>query len=425
MKTRTRRRRNDQRGLVIAGLITITALVGLAALALTAQRGLPGRSYYTVKAEFRDTANIDQFSEVRIAGNLVGQVLDSRYHAGTATLTLQLQSRIDPLPADTSARIRLKGLLGAKYVDLRPGRSRAPLAEGATIPSTRTSTAVDVFRVIGALDARRQAELQQTFGALGEGFLGRGGQVNHALGAAPALVRDVDAVARTVNARSGAAARLVPSADVLAAAFDPARRDIAEGFGPAADTLDAFAAERRALGSTLDSGPAALGGIRAGLRQTDPLVRETAGFARAATRLTAAAPSALRRATTLLRTAPAPLRDARTLLERVQAAVPPTTRLTSTLRPVIAPTLRALTNALPPLRSLGPRRCDVLGFLRNWRSLLGFGQKGGGEIGASNFVFTAPAVNFDAPSPAPAKPAILVGRNIYSAPCVAATERMP
>ena len=422
----TRTLRDSEAHLVIAGLLTVAALIGFVALALTAQRGLPLRSYYTVHADVRDAGTIEEYSEVRIAGKLAGQVLGSTYDRGIASLTLQLNTSVEPLRTSTTARIRLKGLLGAKYVDIVPGRTGGTIPDGGTIPISHTSTTVDVFHVLATIDGSRQRDLRQTLDALGEGFLGRGAGLNDSLSAAPAVAANTQSFAAAVVARAGAAARLIPSAQSLTAAFDPVRAELAAGFDPQARVLQSFVSERGPTQSTLQIAPVALPAIRGGLQQTDPLLAQTAGFARAAVALTGVAPRALRQATELLQTAPGPLGQLSPLLDALGSAVPPTLRLTAGLDPLTAPAHRVLDNNLPILRTLGAHGCDVLDFARNWRSLLGYGQASGtgDPIGPSNYVMVGAAVNADAAGPSSPRPASLIGHDPYPAPCAAGTEHL-
>jgi phospholipid/cholesterol/gamma-HCH transport system substrate-binding protein len=412
-------------GLVLGGLLTVGVLVALVALALTAERGLPLRRYYTVHADFRDVGEIDEYSDVRIAGQYVGQVLDSSYSDGVASVTLQLSPSVEPLRAGTTARIRLQGLLGAKYVDLVPSRTGQPLRNGGTISVRRTSTAVDVFHVLEAIDPSRQVDLREMLGALGEGFLDRGTGLNQALSNAPAVEANTDAFASAVNARAGAAARLVPATQSLTAAFDPVRGQLAAGFEPEARALQPLVDERAATQATLQLAPSALETTRVGLAQTDPLLVETTGFARAAVALTNVAPRSLREATALLRTAPGPVRQLTPLLDALDGAVGPTVRLTGGLDPLIGPATRVIDHSLPILDNVGMHGCDMLGFLTNWRSLLGYGTGGGGAIGPSNVVMVGVAANADLVGPGSAKPSSLIGHDPYPAPCVAATEQLP
>src|SRR5439155_21375099 len=120
----------------------------------------------------------------------------------------------------------------------------------------------------------------------------------------------------------------------------PVRADLARGFEPQARALRPFVDRRGAVQRTLEAAPPALDAMRRGLAQTDPLLVETARFARATVRFTRPAPAALRGAAALLRESRRPLRSSRTLLEQTAHAVPPTLELTARIDPLIAPSIR-------------------------------------------------------------------------------------
>lgn len=362
----------------------VLVMGGMLVLGATAQRGLPGTDHYDLNADFASASNLGRYAEVRIAGRRVGQVLDVADHNGIARVRLQLDPEIRPLRQGTTARIRLKGLLGAKFVELDPAAGGTALPEDATLPVSRTSSTVELFDVFAALDRRRRDDLHATLGALGAGFLGRGPQLNAALGEFPPALRDLTATAQAILAHDGAAERLFPSVDAAAGAFEPVRQDIATGWAPQARALAPFADRRARVQAALDAAPAALDTLRSGLHDTDPLLVQTARLARAAQQLTIPAPAALRQTAALLRDADRPLQTARTLLRRTADAVPPTLALTRRVDPLITPIVRVLRGGLPILVELSHRRCDYLGFVRNWRGMLAWGVPGSGPIGPQN-----------------------------------------
>lgn len=425
----SRRRRSPEartrRALTIATVVGVLGLAVLGLLALTAQRGVPLIPTNDLDVQFADTKGITDYSEVRAAGKLVGQVLGSSYRDGVAHVHIRLNGNLGSVRSDTTARIRLKGVLGAKFVELVPGTRGRTLPNGAVIPTQRTSTTVDLFDVISTLDARRRRDLRAALDALGRGFAGRGGPLNTALGKLPSLTDDIDATARAVNARAGAAARLVPSVESLAAAFDAVRDELALSLKPTADALAPFAERQPRVASTLVEAPTTLAALRTGLARTDPLLRETTGFAQQARRLVAVAPPALKNTTTLLRVTRKPLADTRRLLSAIRPAVAPTLRFARATRPLAEPLTRLLGNTTPALDSLASRGCDLLGMLRNWRSLTSIGTPPESEIGLSNVVRTALA-NVD--------PNIVygvahttgkLGHNAYPAPCEQTGTRLP
>jgi phospholipid/cholesterol/gamma-HCH transport system substrate-binding protein len=406
----------------VAALVGAAILAGLGYTALTAGNGLPLTHYYYLNAEFANAAEIDPYSDVRIAGVLVGQVLGSSFEHGSAVLRLQLKGSVQPLRSGTTARIRLQGLIGARYVQLVPGRGGRPLPSGATIPRSRTSTAVGVFDVLSMFDQRRRDDLRGVLGGLGEGFLGRGAQLNQAIQTAPAVIGDLGKVSAAVNAQPGAAARLVPGAQRLSAAVYPARAALAAGFAPAADAIEPFTAERRRVQTTLEESPGALRSIRQGLVQSDPLLAQTAGLSHALVRLTGPAPAALERATTLLRSAKAPLRRTKTLLGSIASAVPPTLTLTGSLAPLAEPTARSLSNTIPGLGEIARYRCDIEGWIRDWSSVFSQGTPPDSAIGPAGLARASVAanergLNANVPGALPAR--------YYEAPCTASLDRAP
>lgn len=417
----------------VAGLI----LCALMYVAAVAPRGLPTREYYDVKARFADTSEIKLLSSVTINGSRVGQVSDIRSDGEASIVNLQMEPGTRLL-ADTTARIRIKNPVGAKYVNLDPGQSGAPLPDGGVIPETQTSTAIDTPDLLATFDERARENLGTAVQGLGRGFLGRGQDIHEALPKSPAVLNGSRAVSEAIVARDGAAARFFPSVESLAEAYDPVRDDLGAGFRPEAEVFEAFAESRPALDGTFAAAPPALTSLRSGFDASVPLLAELQGFARATTRLAKPAPAGLREATRLLRSGAPALRDARPLLDTLGSSIDPTLSALAAFRPQIGPTMRALDRQLAPLVELARRPCDVLFQARVWRSALSFGvpvntdptseldfAQGIGENNNSFRVLGVPpgtteALNPDAPEAVP-----FYTENAYPAPCVAPKDVRP
>ena len=423
--------------IVVAAVAAVGVLGVLVWVAIVAPRGVPGLSYYKINAQFDDASQIADLSQVRIAGRHIGQVAKSGLSHGRATVELQLYPGQGPLRSDTTARIRLKGALGAKYVELTPGRKGRVLPDGATLPASQTSTATDLLDILQSFEARTRRHLQVAVRGLGEGFLGRGEDLNAMLRVAPGFFGGLRRVSDSVLARPGAAARFGPSLESLTSAYDPIREELAAGFRPEARALEAFADRRVALDRTLVEAPPTLQALRQGLDASTPLLNELAGLARGTTRLTRRAPAALRETSVLLRAARPGLRDAKPLLNELARAVSPTLTFLRTVDPAIAPAIRALRNNVEGLAELGRHSCDFLGFARNWRSSLGFGvQKGFGDfagtlddgpagLGPLNSLRVLVVRSAELESTSADAPPVdaSIGRNPYPSPCVALTEK--
>jgi virulence factor Mce-like protein len=425
--------------ILIAAVGALLVVLALITVALVAPRGVPGLKYYKLDAQFDDASQIADLSEVRMAGRHVGIVTSSELRDGKAIVKLQFFPGEKKVRADATARIRLKGLLGAKFVDVDPGSKGRVLASGSVLPIKQTSSAEELLDVLQAFDAKTRVSLQKSVRGLGEGFLGRGQDFNDYLRAGPRFYGGLHTLSEAILARQGAAARFAPSAETLAGSYDPVREELANGFAPQAKVLEAFTAERVALDRALVEAPPAVDALRRGLTAATPLLDETAGLARATTTITKTAPAALRETTKLLdATAPA-LRASTPLLDRLATAVNPTIDFLDRVAPVISPTIKVLLNNLPPLRELGGRGCDVLDFAKNWRSTLGFGVATGtdplstldgpqGSLGNSiNSLRVVPArvVQPDVLlADNPPKEGHQLGRNAYPAPCAAVSERL-
>jgi phospholipid/cholesterol/gamma-HCH transport system substrate-binding protein len=200
------------------------ASLALIWLALVAPRGVPGIGYRYLNAQFQNAGNVPISTEVRIGGRHAGQVVGTSLSGGVATFRLQLLPGDVPVHSDATAYIGLKGLLGGKYVELDPGHAAATLRDGATLPKTQTSTALDILDVAQTFDAAHRRDLQLTVQGLGKGLLSRGPDISEILHDAAPVAGNTDAISTAILDRPGAAARLFPSAESLAAAFDPVRK---------------------------------------------------------------------------------------------------------------------------------------------------------------------------------------------------------
>jgi virulence factor Mce-like protein len=418
--------------IVLAALASLGVLVALAYLAIVAPRGVPLLHYYDVKARFADASEITDLSQVRIAGRQVGQVTGSSYQAGHAIVSMSLYPGGPVLRSDTTARIRLNGLLGAKFVQLTPGQQGRLLPSGSMLPVSQTSSAVDIPTLLQMFNAPARQNLHTSLRGLGEGFVGRGVEINQMLSVAPSFYGRIGQLSQTVvTARPGAAARLFPSLDQLASAYQPVRQDLAAGFHPEARVMRAFQQSSPALRSTLDNAPTALTALQQGMSAATPLLDQTAGLARAVTALTKPAPAAMAQTTEFLKDAGPALARTKPALTNLAGAVPNTLTFLKAIDPVIPPAVVAMAESMPSLLNLGQHGCDLLSFAQNWRSSLAFGvPQGSGALGSGEaglgalnslrVVAVRALSELNADAPQPVRP-----HDAYPAPCAGSQERTP
>ncbi|HEX4670419.1 MAG TPA: MlaD family protein [Solirubrobacterales bacterium] len=131
---------------------------------------VPFTSYgYELKATFANSANVALNSPVRIAGVEVGKVISTSRDGNATTVTFTVDGSGQPIHDDAFAAVRPRIFLeGNFFIDLDPGSPSAPdMDSGATIPVSRTSTAVQIDEVLTVLQSPTRADLSRLLESYG------------------------------------------------------------------------------------------------------------------------------------------------------------------------------------------------------------------------------------------------------------------
>jgi phospholipid/cholesterol/gamma-HCH transport system substrate-binding protein len=152
---------------------------------------------FRVRAEFETIAGLEAGHRVRLQGidaGVVEQVVPPAEPGRPVELVLRIDQRLRRLVrTDTLARIVSEGLVGAKVVELTPGRADAPLlADMDKIASERPTELSDLFKRATSSLARLDAATQAAQQGLGE-LTALAGSIRRGEGSLGKLVRD-DAV---------------------------------------------------------------------------------------------------------------------------------------------------------------------------------------------------------------------------------------
>jgi virulence factor Mce-like protein len=162
-------------GVVIGVIVAIMAKINLDFAA-------PWTSTHTVAMRVVDADGISVSSDVRIAGRLVGQVTGINSDGSFSTVTFHVDDSEWPLPADTTASIRLATLLGQKYVELQPGTDgKNKLADNAVIDLPRTKPVVDFDQILSTFDKPTRTGLTDIIKTVGGAVQGREGTLQQLL----------------------------------------------------------------------------------------------------------------------------------------------------------------------------------------------------------------------------------------------------
>ena len=183
-------------------------------------------------------SQLQEASDVKLRGLVVGEVRDIRTTGDGAVLSLALKPEmVAQIPADVSARLLPKTLFGERYVDLVPGRAgtdpgRAPRAirAGDVIGQDRTKVAIELERVFAdllpLLRTVQPEKLAATLNALATTLDGRGTRLGQNLVLVdryfrelnphlPALQADISGLADLASTYAVAAPELVRAARAL------------------------------------------------------------------------------------------------------------------------------------------------------------------------------------------------------------------
>jgi virulence factor Mce-like protein len=371
---------------VLIGAATVLVIIVAMFLSYNANAGLPFVPTYELKLEAPSAAALVKGNEVRIGGTRVGAVdtiTTKRFKDGSsvALIGLKLERDVKPLPKDSTIIIRPKSALGLKYVEITRGTSKDGFTDGDTIPlSASRPTEVEFDEFVNMFDEPTRTAMQRNLRGFGDAFAGRGESINTALGVLPALLRDIQPVARNLSSPQthlkrffnelGDAARIVrPAAETQASLFINLDRTFA--------ALDAVA-KPYIQDSITEGRPALDAGIRSFPIQR-PFLRNTQGLFHE-----------LRPGVRALRTAAPDLASAFTVGTRTLRRLPSLNRRTANLLrelqrfandPVAPRGIKRLAETLetlnPTLQNLAPAQlqCNyVTLWFRNVSSLLSEGD---------------------------------------------------
>ena len=245
----------------VAFLVAIAVLLGLA----VGQYQHAFTRVATVTLHTDTAGNqLQEASDVKVRGVLVGDVREVSADARGATITLAIQpDRLRDIPADVSARLLPKTLFGERYVSLVPPADpgSARLRDGDVIGQDRSANAIELQQVVDdllpLLQAVQPQDISYTLGAVADALRGRGdrlgenlasvgeyvGQVNTVL---PQLQADISRIADVADTYDSAADDLLGVLDDLSVTSstlvdqrEQLRRTFTVG-GSSADTLTDF-----------------------------------------------------------------------------------------------------------------------------------------------------------------------------------------
>jgi phospholipid/cholesterol/gamma-HCH transport system substrate-binding protein len=161
----------------IGRIVAVAALVVAVAVVAVVLLGGNGADY-KVQARFTNASQLVKGNEVQVAGKAIGTVGDIELSEdGGALVRMDITEKdYVPLRRGTEAIVRLTSLSGVanRYVDLRlPGGDAAAVPDGGELPTTDTTSAVDLDQLLSALDENARDDLQGVVQGFGRQIKGK------------------------------------------------------------------------------------------------------------------------------------------------------------------------------------------------------------------------------------------------------------
>ena len=127
----------------LVGLFVASGIVGLFFLAMQVSNlsSFTEQDSYTITARFENSGGLKVKSPVSAAGVKIGRVSAISFDPKTyqSVVQLNIETRYNTLPDDTTASVFTAGLLGEQYVNLEPGGSDDFLKNGGKIEITQSA----------------------------------------------------------------------------------------------------------------------------------------------------------------------------------------------------------------------------------------------------------------------------------------------
>ncbi|MBV9410414.1 MAG: MCE family protein [Acidimicrobiia bacterium] len=203
---------------------------------------------YSIKAQFSDASDVGAGDPVRVAGIDVGKVMSIDREAHSVLMTLQINKGVK-LSQGITASIRLRTLLGKKFVDIADPGTGPQLAAGTEIPETRTKPATDVDEVLtafrGSVQRTDVAAVNSVIQEFDQVMAGRAGDVSR-------LLQGLSSLSVNLAGRKDDIDRLITASDQLSKAVDDRRVELGTSLDGMATALDALSARRDQLTELID-----------------------------------------------------------------------------------------------------------------------------------------------------------------------------
>jgi ABC-type transporter Mla subunit MlaD len=196
-----------------------------------------------------------------------------------AQLILQLNTSNGKVPADSTATISPRSVLGLKYVQLNYGSSKQVIPDGGTLPISQTNVPVQFDDINKMFDAKTRPAVQQNLLGFGDTLAARGSSLNDTFAALPQLLGHLRPVAAYLSNPSTQLTRFFGALNGFFSTLAPVANINAQLFGDQATTFEAISRSTADLENTIRQSPPTLDVSTRSLRAQQPFLVDLKTFA--------------------------------------------------------------------------------------------------------------------------------------------------
>ena len=261
-----------------AGILATTHLIGTR---------LPFMPEYKVSAIVPDAEGVIPASEVTIGGAAAGRVDEVSLTPQGARITVSLYDRWQHIHRDATASIRIKSLLGERFVDIDPGSPAQPEVPSGSTLRQKGTLSVELTDVLNMLDPHTRADLGMLISSMATSTAGRETDINAAIRDLRTLVADLGPATESVASRAADVRHLIDRADRVTGDLASEQGSLGSLVDKADASLRSLSSDRAPLLRVIDQGdrlseglsavldPRTQQGIRDALQEAPPTLGQT------------------------------------------------------------------------------------------------------------------------------------------------------
>jgi virulence factor Mce-like protein len=264
-----------RRVVVVALLLGGCVAGAMVMLGTDERRTATGKQY---KVVFDNAFGLTEGGEVKIGGVTAGKI-----HSFALTkedpIKVEVGIRIsepgfDALRTDASCAVRQQSLIGEYFVDCQLGRAKQELADGGTVPVSRTSSTIPLDLVNNVMRRPYRERFRILLTELGVGLAGRPGELNEVIRRAHPGLRETSQTLKILADQNKVIRDFIENADRTSRVVHPRRAELSRWAKEASETATVQASRRDDIARQWNRLPAFLSELRPTMSRLEATANE-------------------------------------------------------------------------------------------------------------------------------------------------------